>query len=96
MTIKTPETIRQLAYAKRVAEELSDIIAKEDDDKFNVVAFELAQALIGRIEHAIDMLNMENEELNRKYAEEDAIHSAAKRAKEAAKAMCDFGYALGA
>ena len=96
MTIKTPETLRQLAFSKSVAEELSNLLADEDDDKFNVVAFELAKALIGRIEHAIDVLNCENDELNRADEEEDAIHSAAKRSRDAARAMRHSGpgYAL--
>lgn len=96
MTIQTPDTLRQLCYAHKVAESLSKMLVERDDEVFDPVAYELAIGLSRRIEHAIDTLNVENDALSRAQ-EEESIHSAAKLAKYAAIAKAksaDSGYAL--
>lgn len=64
MTIHTKETVRQLAYALAVAEELSDKLADCDDEEFNPVAYELAKGLVRRIRRACDTINAENEAID--------------------------------
>lgn len=63
--IQTPQTLRQLCYLQKIAESLSTILSDADDDKFNPVAFELANAIERRIGCTIDLLNAENVRLNR-------------------------------
>ena len=65
MKIQTPETMRQLTYAMQVAERLAYMLADCDDEDFHPAAYELANALTRRIGKACNMLNAENEAINR-------------------------------
>ena len=65
MKIQTPETMRQLAYAMQVAEKLAEMLSNCDDEDFNPAAYELATGLTRRIGKAYNVLNAENEAINR-------------------------------
>ena len=69
MTIQTPETMRQLAYAMSVAEKLVEMLSNCDDENFNPAAYELASGLTRRIGKAYNVLNAENKAINRAASE---------------------------
>lgn len=58
------ETTRQLGYATQVAEKLAEMLAECDDEDFNPVAYELAEAVVNRIRKACEVLDAEDRAIN--------------------------------